>query len=649
MDFTNPHFADPQWLWLAVAGPVLLGLLQRYAARARRSQIALLATPELLGGMLRSHSPARRLVKNAMLCVAVGALGIALARPQWGEQVEQSESYGEDVLFLLDCSRSMLAADVTPNRLTRAKLAILDFAQQYGGGRVGLVAFAGQAFLQCPLTFDYDAFRDTVAMVDERTIPVPGTDIGRGLQEGYAAIEKNDRQKIMILISDGEDLEKSGLAQARALAEKGVTLFTLGVGTPAGQVIHIPNERGERVPLRDARGEVVESRLDEGRMRGIAEATHGRYQPLGALGEGISKIRMMLESSEGEHRLARTRTLGVDRFHIPLAIGLVLLVVESLLGTRRRSREPSTPAAAEPSYARLAALFVFLAGAIQAVAAGNGAVTPLAPREAYNEGTRRLNEGKLREAETALEVAVVSNDEKWQPLALYNLGHVRFQSGKEALKDGPNMGELAARNQAAAQWAGDAIESADSALAREEIMAIVRAYQQGRGARKELKAAMEAVQRAMNIYGAILLRWQRASGDFKSAHELRPDYDKALFNGQVIDRHIAELVDKLKMMEQGMKGASQKQQELKQRMEALRKRMPEGQKGEEEDEEEDEQKGGKEPNPEEQEKPGRKGREMSLTPEEALRLLESLRVDLNRKYSVSNQKQDSKNRAGRDW
>ena len=139
-------------------------------------------------------------------CSSVAGVGLALARPQWGETAEISRALGEDTLFILDCSRSMLATDVSPSRLTRAQYAILDFVQRHGRGRVGLVAFAGQAFLQCPLTFDYDAFREALLAVDARSMPVPGTDIGRALDEGWRAMEKNDSRKFMVLLTEGEYL-----------------------------------------------------------------------------------------------------------------------------------------------------------------------------------------------------------------------------------------------------------------------------------------------------------------------------------------------------------------------------------------------------------------------------------------------------------
>ncbi len=339
MDFTNPHFAEPRWLWLALAAALLLVALHAYAARARRRQLARFAAPEMLPDLTRAHSPARRALKHLLLVLAVAGIGIAMARPQWGETAELTYAQGEDILFLLDCSRSMLAKDVPPDRLTRSKLAILDFVQQHGRGRVGLVAFAGDAFLQCPLTFDYDSFREALMAVDDRTIPVPGTDVGRALDEGYAAMEKNERQKIMVLVTDGEDLEKTGIARARQLADKGVVVFTIGVGTPAGSPIVFTRPGGLPDYVRDSRGQIVTSRLDEQTLRTIAEVTHGRYQPLGVLGEGMSYVRRVVENPGFLPGLTQARRLGVDRFHLPVAAGLVLLVAESLIGTRRRIRE----------------------------------------------------------------------------------------------------------------------------------------------------------------------------------------------------------------------------------------------------------------------------------------------------------------------
>jgi len=336
MNFAHPHFAEPHWLWLAVAGPVLLFSLQRYSAWMRKRHLALIAAPDFVHALTRSHSPLRRVIKDLLLVLALLGMGIAMARPQWGEQSESSHVFGQDIVFLLDCSRSMLATDVTPSRLQRAKLAILDFVQRQNHGRVGLVAFAGQAFLQCPLTFDYGAFQDSLQDIDVKTIPIPGTDIARALDEGFRALDKNERQKLLLLLTDGEDLEKGGVHQAEDLAKKDVTIFTIGVGTPAGTQVQFLTEQGKPEFVRDSKGEVVRSRLDEPTLRAIAQATHGAYYPLGTIGEGLSKVRLDLESLSNQSPSGPARKMGVDRFHLPVAIVLGLLVLESLVGTRKR-------------------------------------------------------------------------------------------------------------------------------------------------------------------------------------------------------------------------------------------------------------------------------------------------------------------------
>jgi Ca-activated chloride channel family protein len=337
MDFAHPHFAEPRWLWLTALAPLLLIALLRHAARERRLQLGKIAAAHFLEQLTRSHSPARRALKNVLLVLATAGLGLALARPQWGEQkMAEQQLAGEDIMFVMDCSRSMLASDVAPNRLERARLAIEDFVRRRGSGRVGLVAFAGEAFLQCPLTFDYAAFEESLRAVDDKTIAVPGTDVGRGLDEAFRAMEKDGRRKLMVLITDGEDLEKGGVKTAETLAKTNVVIFTIGVGTPAGAEIQMLNASGQPELLRDSKGEVVRSRLDEKTLTEIARATHGEYFPLGPLGEGLAKVRVAVANLNAAAEAARARKLGVDRFHLPLAAALILLAIEPLLGTRRK-------------------------------------------------------------------------------------------------------------------------------------------------------------------------------------------------------------------------------------------------------------------------------------------------------------------------
>ena len=176
--------------------------------------------------------PVRRRVKRALVIAGVACLAVALARPLAGFRWEEARRKGLDLMFAVDTSKSMLAQDVKPDRLTRAKMAVEDLLEKLDGDRVGLVAFAGNAFLQCPLTLDYDAFRQSLDALDTKIIPRGGTDIASAIQETEAALEGNGNdERILVLLTDGEDLEGSALDAARAAAKNGLKIFTVGVGS----------------------------------------------------------------------------------------------------------------------------------------------------------------------------------------------------------------------------------------------------------------------------------------------------------------------------------------------------------------------------------------------------------------------------------
>jgi hypothetical protein len=285
------------------------------------------------------------------------------------------------------------------------------------------------------------------------------------------------------------------------------------------------------------------------------------------------------------------------------------------------------------------------------MAAVSDSETPASPQQFYNQGTQKFKEGKLREAESALQMAVISQNEKVQIPALYNLGHVRFREGLEELKGGNDAKASEAAAKKACEDGDAAIQAADLALAGWDVQAIAAAYMQGRGARKELKGATEAVKRALESYGAVLAKWQRASGDFKSAHELsRSDID-AQSNAEVVDRSIARLVDSQKLMMQSSECNKKTKEKLSQKMGELKKRLPKELKQQcEKGEEEDEDEPPKEPKAGQQEAKPKDGKERLLSPEEAARLLEMLRLDTNRKLPLGmNDTAQPKDRKRRDW
>jgi hypothetical protein len=280
---------------------------------------------------------------------------------------------------------------------------------------------------------------------------------------------------------------------------------------------------------------------------------------------------------------------------------------------------------------------------------------PSSPLDFYNDGTVKFRAGKLPDAEAELESAVAGQDETVQEPALYNLGHVRFEEGAELLKKSPDAKAVQTEASRASAVGDAAIHAADDALAGSDFNALLTAYMQGHGVRKELKAAMDAVKRALDSHGAVLAKWRRSSGDFKSAHELRPPDADSEFNADVVDRHIAKLVDEQRMLMAAMAALQAQRQALGQKMGQMKNKMP-GQKGQQmqgdgdDNDDEDEDKPPNGPQPGTVEGPVKSGKEMAMSAEEAERLLGMLRLDADRKLPLGDKESPpSKDRKRRDW
>ena len=321
---------------------------------------------------------------------------------------------------------------------------------------------------------------------------------------------------------------------------------------------------------------------------------------------------------------------------------LPLLFALTALGANPPAPTPTNTAAAPPSLLRL--------GATRSPSAPEPA-PPATPREFYDTGTRQLSAGKLREAEASLETAIASQNQQLRPPALYNLGVVRFRQGNEQLKKGPQATPTARRGQAAAQQADAAIRQADEALGGNDVQRMVAAYLRGRGTRKELKAATEAVRRALQVHGAVLAKWERSSGDFKSASELNSADLDARANAKVLDRLIAKLVDSVRELQQCMNGMCDKSQKLGETLKKLKGRipapdMPPGAAGDS-DEDEDQPLG---PKPGQEEGPSKDGNEMPLSPEQAGWLLDAYKLDSERRLPMGQgPAADPKDRSRPTW
>jgi Ca-activated chloride channel family protein len=310
-----------------------------WALRERERALAAFVEAPLLPVVVPELDRRRRRIRAGLATAAVATIVLALAGPKWGFHWEEVRRQGIDLVVAIDTSRSMLATDVTPNRLARAKLAVEDLLAELRGDRVGLVAFAGTAFVQCPLTLDRNAFRESLDAVEVGLIPRGGTNLTAALDTGLAAFEgRQANHQALVLITDGEDHEGT-LEQAIARAvERGIRVFTVGIGTSDGELI--PLEGGAY--LKDRKGQVVKSRLGEETLKKIALDTGGVYLHAAGADLGLSGLYRDHIATMEKRELASTLERRYEqRYRLPLALGAALLVAEALVGERRPARAPA--------------------------------------------------------------------------------------------------------------------------------------------------------------------------------------------------------------------------------------------------------------------------------------------------------------------
>src|SRR5436309_4426911 len=340
LEKTAMTFGAPQWFWGLALVPVLIAMFVRAEHRGiRRLQefVSARLLPQLAGTVNRP----RRMLKFGLQLLGLSLALISLAQPRWGYTFEDVKRKGLDLLIAVDTSRSMLSNDVQPDRLERVKLATQDLINELQGDRVGLIAFAGRAFLQAPLTIDYDAVTESINDLDTKTIPEGGTNISSAIDLATQSFGKSAvGNRALIIFTDGEELSGDAVKAAKAAADAGVRIFTVGVGTPQGSLIPITGDSGETSFVKDSAGQVVKSKLDEKRLREVAQATGGFYLYLEngprtmqqIYNEGLAKM----QAAEIDVRLSRR---PIERYEWPLGAALVALALSILIGERKRLRE----------------------------------------------------------------------------------------------------------------------------------------------------------------------------------------------------------------------------------------------------------------------------------------------------------------------
>jgi Ca-activated chloride channel family protein len=336
------RFAAPAYLWLLLGVPALVALYV-LAFRLRRRALEALGDLPLLRRLVRGADTERRVIKAALVVAAFGFLVLALARPQWGAREETVSRRGVDVILAVDTSLSMLAEDVRPNRLAQARAAVSSFIDLLRGDRVGLVAFAGAAYVACPLTLDYTAASLFVDLLDTALLPVQGTAIAQAIRTATRAFTPTERRhRVLVLITDGEDHEGDVEAAARAAAAEGIVVYTVGVGSPAGEPIPLRNARGDVIGYKEDRDRrKVTSRLGETQLEAIALATGGRYFRSTPEGIELQKVYEEIAAMDQRTMQGRLTTVHEERYQAPLLAALLLLGLEAAIPERRRARDAS--------------------------------------------------------------------------------------------------------------------------------------------------------------------------------------------------------------------------------------------------------------------------------------------------------------------
>jgi Ca-activated chloride channel family protein len=334
LKFENPEYLHLLW------GAVIIALFFFWAVKYKYRLLSRFGNLEILEKLMQNHSPGRRNFKMILLVLSYLFFIIALANPQIGTKLEEVKREGVDIIVAIDVSESMQAEDIKPNRLQKAKHEVGKLIDLLQGDRIGIVAFAGIAHVQCPLTLDYSAANLFLDIIDTDLIPQPGTAIGTAIKASVKAFNSEERKhKVLILITDGEDHESDPIEASKEAEQEGVIIYTVGIGSPQG--VPIPQYSGSGVQSgfkRDRSGSVVTTKLDVLTLQKIAYQTGGKYY-LASTGEAeLDEIYEEISQLEKKELVSKQFSQYEDRFQIFLVLGLLILMLEIFIPERKKVR-----------------------------------------------------------------------------------------------------------------------------------------------------------------------------------------------------------------------------------------------------------------------------------------------------------------------
>ncbi len=329
------NWAYPYYLILLVLPFLLIWFflwVQRRSARDLENLVSRGLIPKVVD--LSGRKAQKR--QSWLRLVGLFFLIIAISGPRWGYRWQEVKHRGLEIIFALDTSKSMLATDVKPNRLERSKLAVKDLLRVMQNDKVGLVAFSGTSFMQCPLTVDFNAFSSTLDALNTGIIPRGGTDIGAAIITARNAFKSGSAgKKVLIIITDGENHEGDPVSQAKAAVKDGIAVYTIGIGSPEGELIIVQDQYGNNSYLKDKSGNVVKSTLNEGILRETAQAGQGSYVRASGFSLGLEELyQTRLAGLTKSEIKSRWQKDYVERYQIPLLLALICLIGEFFLSFR---------------------------------------------------------------------------------------------------------------------------------------------------------------------------------------------------------------------------------------------------------------------------------------------------------------------------
>lgn len=416
------RFSHPEYFYLLLVIPATL-ILFLLARRNQKKRISQFGETLLMKRLMPDYSPLRYNLKFILWSLAVITLSVGLASPQLGSKLNKVKARGVDIMIALDVSNSMLSQDVKPNRLDNAKLAISKLIDNLRSDRIGMVIFAGKGYVQLPITTDYAAAKMFLSNINPSLVPTQGTAIGQAIEMAAGAFNEDARSRAIIIITDGENHEGDAIESAKQIAEKGIKIYTIGIGSPGGAPIPEISANGVQTGYKkDNSGNTVITRLNEGMLQQIAAAGKGSYIYASNTNSALKKVKDEISDMAQNDYETRLFSDYVERFQYFIAAALIFLLAELILAQRRSKWADRIKLFDEKSLktvSKKTAVLVIL------MLCSSISIFAQSENRSTRKGNKLYNNDKYNEAELEYRRALEANNRSYK--AGFNLGNALYK------------------------------------------------------------------------------------------------------------------------------------------------------------------------------------------------------------------------------